>query len=101
MLQQANKVTNEARERATGYANKLGNELSAVEDRIKELEAVTSHYRERATFAEEWMQRIRHEIEEKLIAPHAAARAGLPGNALRGQWRHPAPEVEPPQTSGS
>jgi DNA repair ATPase RecN len=73
MLQQANKVTNEARERATGYANKLGNELRAVEDRIKELEGSTSHYRERARVAEEWLQRIQREIEDKLIAPRAGA----------------------------
>jgi DNA repair ATPase RecN len=79
MLQQANEVSNEARERTTRLANKLGNELRAVEDRIKELEAVISHYRERARIAEEWLQRIEREIEDKLIAPQAASRKGLPG----------------------
>jgi hypothetical protein len=34
MLQQANELTNEARDRAAGYASKLGTELRAVEDHI-------------------------------------------------------------------
>jgi hypothetical protein len=79
MLERANELSNEAREHATRLANKLGSELRAVEDRINELEAVISHYRERARIAEEWLQRIEREIEDKLIAPQAASRNGLPG----------------------
>jgi hypothetical protein len=84
MLQQANELTNEARDRAAGYASKLGTELRAVEDHITELEAAISYHRERARIAEEWLQRIQREIEDKLIAPQAGSRAELPGSALIG-----------------
>jgi hypothetical protein len=67
LLQQASEFANEARERATGYASKLGAELRAVENRITELEAAISYYRERARAAERWLQRIQREIENKLI----------------------------------
>src|SRR3979411_313648 len=78
MLKQANELANEASERATGYASRLGTELRAVEDRIRELEFAISHYRERARIAEEWLQRIQREIEDKLIAPQPGPRAELP-----------------------
>jgi hypothetical protein len=38
-----------------------------VENRITELEAAISYYRERARAAERWLQRIQREIENKLI----------------------------------
>jgi hypothetical protein len=37
--------------------------------------APNSHYRERRRIAEEWLQRIQHEIEDKLIAPQAGSPA--------------------------
>jgi hypothetical protein len=43
------------------------------------LRAVVSHYHERAKHAEEWLQRIEREIEDKLLAPRATSRTGLPG----------------------
>jgi hypothetical protein len=36
LRRQANEVSNKARERATWLVNKLGGELRAVEDRVKE-----------------------------------------------------------------
>src|SRR5258708_38794168 len=69
MLEQAASLANENYKGPTELASKIARELRAAEDRIKELEAVVSHYRERATRAEEWLQRIEREIEDKLIAP--------------------------------
>jgi hypothetical protein len=40
--------------------------------------ADVSHYRERARVAEEWLQRIKREVEDKLIAPQVTSRAGPP-----------------------
>jgi hypothetical protein len=79
LLQQAAGLSNESCERAAGFATKLAGELRAVEERIKGLEAEISHYRERARRAEEWLQRIKREIEDKLVAPQATSRPGLPG----------------------
>jgi hypothetical protein len=45
----------------------------------KEVEAEISHYRECAWRAEEWLQRVKREIEDKLVARQAASRMGLPG----------------------
>src|ERR1700704_4336142 len=78
LLHQAAGVSNESCERAAGFATKLAGELRAVEERIKELEAQITHYRERARRAEEWLQRIKREIEDKLVAPQASSRTGLP-----------------------
>jgi hypothetical protein len=79
MLEQAASLANENCKGPTELASKIVRELRAAEDRIKELEAVISHYRERAKRAEEWLQRIEREIEDKLIAPRAPSRVGAPG----------------------
>jgi predicted RNase H-like nuclease (RuvC/YqgF family) len=79
LLHQAAGVSNESCERASGFATKLAGELRAVEERIKELEAEIAHYRERARRAEEWLHRIKREIEDKLAAPQATPRTGPPG----------------------
>jgi nucleotide-binding universal stress UspA family protein len=78
MVQQAAGLSSETCERATWLAKKLAGELLAVEQRIKELEGVIFHYHDRARRAEEWLQRIEREIEDKLIAPQAASRPGSP-----------------------
>jgi hypothetical protein len=79
MLEQAASLANENCKGPTEFASKIVRELRAAEDRIKELEAVVSHYHERAKRAEDWLQRIEREIEDKLIAPRATSHTGLPG----------------------
>jgi hypothetical protein len=69
MLEKAAGVSNEKYEHATILAGRLASELRASENRIKELEAEVSHFRDRAARAEEWLQRISREIESKLTAP--------------------------------
>jgi hypothetical protein len=75
LLQSAAETSNAEYDRATIHAGRLASELRAVEDRIRELEAEASHFRERAAGAEEWLQRIAHEVESQLIP----ARRGGPG----------------------
>ena len=75
MLQKAAGVSNEEHERATILAGKLAGELRTSENRVKQLEAEVSLFRDRAARAEEWLQRISREIESKLIAPQGASRS--------------------------
>jgi hypothetical protein len=53
-------------------------ELRTAEDRIIQLEAEMERLRDRATRAERWLQTIKQEIEEKLIASMEANRPKLP-----------------------
>jgi len=73
MLHKAAGVSNEEYDRATILAGRLASELRATENRIKELEAEASYFRDRAARAEEWLQLISREIESKLIAPLGAS----------------------------
>jgi hypothetical protein len=47
-------------------------QLRAAEDRIGQLDTEIDHVQDRAGRAEAWLQMLRKEIEEKLIAPTAA-----------------------------
>jgi cell division septum initiation protein DivIVA len=47
--------------------------LRTAEDRISQLETEIEQAQDRADRAETWLQVIRKEIEEKLIAPTAAS----------------------------
>jgi ABC-type transporter Mla subunit MlaD len=69
LLHQANEHANETFAHASGFADQVAAQLRAVEERIKELEAEIAHYRARATNAEDWLQRIQHEISNLLISP--------------------------------
>jgi hypothetical protein len=53
--------------RALETAQKLSGQLRAAEDRIAELEAEVHHHREKSERAEEWLNRIYREIEDRLI----------------------------------
>jgi hypothetical protein len=75
LLQTAAAASNEEYDRASIHAGRLAGELRATENRIRELEAEVSHFRERAARAEGWLQQIAREIESKLIP----ARRGGPG----------------------
>jgi hypothetical protein len=74
LLQQAADLSTDNCERAMMLARKLSLELRAAEDRIKELQGAIDHYEKRAVRAEQWLQRILKEVEEKLIVPMTVAR---------------------------
>jgi len=74
LLQQAAGAAKENCERAMDVAHKLSMQLSAAEDRIKELENDIHHYHDRALRSERWLARIYKEIEEKFFDPQVAER---------------------------
>jgi predicted nucleic acid-binding Zn-ribbon protein len=53
---------------ARDVAQKLSAELGRLEKRVRELEAEVSHYRDRATRAEDWLLRVSKEIEEQFFS---------------------------------
>jgi hypothetical protein len=69
MLQEAAELANENCKRARTMADELSRQLRAAEDRINQLETEIEHFRDRAVRAETWLQLIRKEIEQKLLAP--------------------------------
>jgi hypothetical protein len=73
MLRKAADLSNENCDRARTMAKELARQLQAAEDRISQLETEVQHFQNRAVRAETWLQQIQREIEEKLIAPMAAA----------------------------
>jgi hypothetical protein len=72
-IRKAADLSNETCDRAMALAHKLAMQLRAAEDRISRLEAEVVLFRDRAARAEEWLQTIHKEIEEKLIAPRSAS----------------------------
>ena len=73
LLQKAANLPNERCDRAMELAHKLSLQLCAAEDRIKHLQAEHDQLQARAERAEEWLRRVYHEIEEKLISPRAGS----------------------------
>lgn len=69
LLQEAAEMANSNRDRAMELAHKLSMQLRAAEERIRELEADTNHYHDRAQRAEKWLARIYKHIEEKFFDP--------------------------------
>ena len=55
-------------DRAMSLAHKLSMELRAAEDRTQRMTREVEHWRDRAARAEQWLQTIQQEIEEKLLA---------------------------------
>jgi hypothetical protein len=78
MVQQAANSSKENVERAVSMAHKLSIQLRAAEDRISQLEGEVERLQTRASRAEQWLEAIKHEIEEKLIAPLEANRPEVP-----------------------
>jgi hypothetical protein len=74
LLQQAATMSNENTERAMSLAHKLSVQLREAEDQINQLRLQLDHFQARANRAEEWMQVIRKEIEERLLVPRVPGR---------------------------
>jgi chromosome segregation ATPase len=74
LLQQAATMSTESTERAMTLAHKLSVKLREAEDQINDLRNQLQQSQNRATRAEEWLQVIRKEIEERLLVPRVPAR---------------------------
>ena len=66
LVQEAVNLSNETCDRANELAGKLSLQLHVAEERINQLQAELEQCQDRAKRAEDWLQRIYHEIEEKL-----------------------------------
>jgi hypothetical protein len=78
LLQQATNLSNERCDRAMDLGHQLSLKLRAAEDRIRQLQGERDQIQDRSARAEEWLRRIYHEVEERLISP----RAGSPRASL-------------------
>ena len=78
LVQQAANISNENADRAMSMAHRLSLKLRAAEDRIAELQAETERLQARAARAEQWLEAIKNEIEDKLIAPMESNRREPP-----------------------
>src|SRR5215207_2940907 len=56
---------------AAKAAQNVTEQLRAAEDRIGQLETELRHYRERAARAEEWLNRVRDEIQNNFFSQNA------------------------------
>ena len=77
-MAQAARVGEENVERAMTVAHKLSIQLRDAEDRINQLEAEINRLESRAIRAEQWLQTIKSEIENKLIRQLETNRPELP-----------------------
>jgi hypothetical protein len=53
-------------------AHRLSSELRTAEERAREFEAQANYFRDRAAHAEEWLVRIRREIQETFFDPRSS-----------------------------
>jgi len=78
LIQRAASISQENADRAMSMAHRLSLELRAAQDRIAELQAETERLQTRAARAEQWLEIIKNEIEDKLIAPMESTRREPP-----------------------
>jgi|ERR1700704_2793441 hypothetical protein len=78
LLREAVNSSNENVDRAMTMAHKLSIQLRAAEDRIAQLQDEVEGLQRRVTRAEQWLETIKIEIRDKLIAPLEANRPKLP-----------------------
>src|SRR5436190_19296378 len=77
LLREAADISAENIERAMSMAHRTSMELRAAEERIILLEAEVERLQDRATRAEGWLEAIKQEIENKLIASMETSRSEL------------------------
>ena len=73
-LREAANISKENVDRAMALAHKLSMQLRAAEDRIAQLQGEVEQLQSRAILAERWLETIKKEIQDKLIAPMEANR---------------------------
>lgn len=67
LVQSAARVADENSRHALDVAQKLSHQLRIAEERIAELEAEVTTFRDRAERAEQWLHRVYTEIEERFL----------------------------------
>ena len=75
LVQRAAGIADENSRHALEMAQKLSHQLRAAEDRVAELEAEVTAYRERADRAEQWLHRVYTEIEDRFLQQSDSRRA--------------------------
>ena len=75
LLHRAAGVAEENSRYALDTAQKLSQQLGAAEDRIAELEAEVTAYRDRAERAEQWLHRVYTEIEDRFLRQNDGRRS--------------------------
>jgi len=83
LLHRAAGVAEESSRHALETAQRLSHQLHAVEDRIAELEAEVTAYRDRAERAEQWLHRVYMEIEDRFLRQDDSRRSMQPAMGLR------------------
>ena len=78
LLNKAAGVAEENSRNAVELAQGLSHQLRAAEGRIAELEAQAAAYQEQAERAEQWLQRVYTEIEDRFFRQGQKARRGVP-----------------------
>ncbi|MGE5158178.1 MAG: hypothetical protein ACM3OF_08515 [Gemmatimonas sp.] len=78
MLGKAVSISSENVDLAMSLAHKLAMQLRSAEERITQLQSEVQRLEARAARAEQWLETIKHEIQDKLIAPMEADRPELP-----------------------
>ncbi|HEY7297734.1 MAG TPA: hypothetical protein VH684_07340 [Xanthobacteraceae bacterium] len=77
-LREAANVSKGNLDRAMTLAHRLSMQLRAAEDRISQVQAEVELLRSRATRAEQWLETIKEEIQDNLIAPMEVNRPESP-----------------------
>jgi DNA repair ATPase RecN len=75
LLNRVADVADENSKHALEIAHKLSRQLRAAEERIADLEADLRHYQSRAERAEQWLQHISAEIEQRFFDTAEKVRA--------------------------
>jgi uncharacterized small protein (DUF1192 family) len=93
MLREAVTISQENVDRAMNMAHKLALQLRAAEDRIAHLQNEVQRLESRAARAEQWLETIRQEIQDKLITPMEANRPAQPVSTPDGYCGNRAKEA--------
>jgi cell fate (sporulation/competence/biofilm development) regulator YmcA (YheA/YmcA/DUF963 family) len=67
VLKLLQKAVGAAEANSRGALQRVEDELDAAQNRIAELEALVQHYREKSERAEDWINQILTEIEDRLV----------------------------------
>jgi predicted ATPase len=84
LLNKAAGVAEENSRNAVELAQGLSHQLRAAEGRIAELEAQAAAYQEQAERAEQWLQRVYTEIEDRFFSSRSKRASGCIAATLNG-----------------
>ena len=88
-------------DRAMSFAHKLSMELRAAEDRTQKMAREVEHWRDRAARAEQWLQTIQQEIEEKLLTRRSFSGGRRPPSVSSDPTSPPVVPASRPETASA